>query len=125
MAALFNACWPSAHLLRNFWNNHEGDLSDIEDDWIADRVEDIWVARSIAYASTMTGSGSIGTDVFSDSRGDFGYRFNTPGSTPREPDVSAIDWVVYWWCMGAFEDFQRDWNRLLDWTKSLYRNASS
>ncbi len=109
-----------AFLQASFWQRHDGELSDSENEWIADRAEDIWIARSIAYASTMQGNATIGAGKFDDSRTDFGHRLNPPASTPRQPDVTEMDWVVYWWCMDNFEDFQAEWNRLLDWTKRLY-----
>lgn len=118
---LFETCWRSFNALSEFWRRHDGDLSERETEWIAERVEEIWIARSIAYASTMRGSGRIGDGLFDDSRGNLGHRFNPPASTPRQPNLTEMDWVVYWWCMNQFEDFQAEWNRLLDWTKRLYR----
>ncbi|MBO9654438.1 MAG: hypothetical protein J7562_08935 [Agrobacterium tumefaciens] len=118
---LFDTLWPSSRVLAAFWQRHDGELSDSENEWIADRAEDIWIARSIAYASTMQGSGTIGAGKFDDSRADFGHRLNPPSSPTRQPDVTEMDWVVYWWCMDEFEDFQAEWNRLQDWTRRLYR----
>lgn len=118
---LFETFWRSFNALSEFWGRHQGDLSDSDNEWIAERVEQIWIARSIAHASAMQGSGGIGDGLFNDSRGDFGHRLNPPESTPRQPNLTEMDWVVYWWCMDQLEDFQAEWNRLLDWTKRLYR----